>query len=302
MAGISSKAAGKLENRFKYNGIELDTTFGLNEYEAHFRDLDPALGRWWQIDPKIEGQESESPYSSMANNPILKSDPLGDYPDIAIANMNFLKGVWGGIKDGVKSTGSFVKSLGTAEGWQKVGNGIVEAQPITNIIHAIKGEDGMFSSAAKGAVNYVSDLPNKSSEQIGHDVGFGLEKVAEAVALTKGAGAVKGALTTTTLYRAGSAAEVADVAANGVRTQAGGYETGKLFATSAGDASQFGKNNFGLDGIPNTVMKVRVPNSVMKTATKFEADGMKAVSIPATQLPKLSATPLNNSPFQIPRL
>jgi len=91
MAGISSKAAGKLENRYKYNGIELDTTFGLNEYEAHFRDLDPALGRWWQIDPKIEGQESESPYSSMANNPILKSDPLGDEP--ITSNEGDVKGV-----------------------------------------------------------------------------------------------------------------------------------------------------------------------------------------------------------------
>jgi RHS repeat-associated protein len=82
MAGISSKAAGKLENRFKYNGIELDTTFGLNEYEAHFRDLDPAIGRWWQIDPKVDaGYESVSPYASMYNDPIRFSDPLGDEGD-----------------------------------------------------------------------------------------------------------------------------------------------------------------------------------------------------------------------------
>ena len=81
MAGISSKAAGGLENKKKYNGIEFDNDLDLNLYEAFYRDLDPQTGRFLQIDPKIEGQETESPYSSMANNPILKSDPLGDEPD-----------------------------------------------------------------------------------------------------------------------------------------------------------------------------------------------------------------------------
>lgn len=57
MAGISDKAAGGLENKYKYNGIELDTSLGLNEYDAQLRDLDPQTGRWWQIDPETEDQE-----------------------------------------------------------------------------------------------------------------------------------------------------------------------------------------------------------------------------------------------------
>jgi RHS repeat-associated protein len=64
------------ENRYRYNGIEYDTAFGINEFEAHFRDLDPAIGRWTTVDPSPN--ESESPYSSMGNNPISKMDPLGD--------------------------------------------------------------------------------------------------------------------------------------------------------------------------------------------------------------------------------
>ncbi|MCP3869804.1 MAG: hypothetical protein GY703_17265 [Gammaproteobacteria bacterium] len=88
----------------------------------------------------------------------------------------------------------------------------------------------------------------------------------------------------TTLYRAVSKAELDDIAANGLRTTPGGYETGKLFATSLDDAAKFGKNNFKLDGISNHLIKVDVPNSVMKGATNFMADGMKAVSIPANQL------------------
>ncbi|RXK86628.1 NucA/NucB deoxyribonuclease domain-containing protein [Filimonas effusa] len=76
MAGISSRAAGKLQNKRKYNGIEYENSFDVNIGEAFFRTHDPQLGRWWQIDPKPS--HSESPYSAMSNNPILNSDPLGD--------------------------------------------------------------------------------------------------------------------------------------------------------------------------------------------------------------------------------
>lgn len=148
-----------------------------------------------------------------------------------------------------------------------------------------------------------------SKDQIGHDLGFGLEKTAEAVVLSKGTSMVANALKgagSTTLFRAASSAEVSDMAGNGVRNAAGSYETSKLFASSASDAAQFGKNNFALDGVPNTLVKVKVPNSVMKTATTFEADGMKAVSIPANQLPKvrpvglLNYTPKPTNPFGFP--
>lgn len=99
MSGISSKAAGKLENKFKYNGIELNEDLGVEDYDAHFRTLDPQTGRWWQVDPKIEqGQESISPYNSMSDNPILRTDPLGDLDD------DCCKEVWSDIKSAVKET------------------------------------------------------------------------------------------------------------------------------------------------------------------------------------------------------
>lgn len=80
MAGISSKAAGVLENRKKYNGIEFNNQLELNTYEAFYRNLDPQTGRWWQIDPKIESMEMWSPYASMFGNPISNQDFLGDFP------------------------------------------------------------------------------------------------------------------------------------------------------------------------------------------------------------------------------
>jgi RHS repeat-associated protein len=78
MAGISSKAAGKLENKRKFNGIEYENSFDLNIGEAFFRTHDPQIGRWWQIDPKGEKYLNLSPYSAMGNNPISIKDPLGD--------------------------------------------------------------------------------------------------------------------------------------------------------------------------------------------------------------------------------
>jgi hypothetical protein len=92
-------------------------------------------------------------------------------------------------------------------------------------------------------------------------------------------------VSTTPLYRAVSKAEFIDIPSNGLRTIGGNsYETGKLFATTSNDAVQFGLNNYKFDQKPFTVIKVQVSNKVMKTATTFTADGMKAVSIPSNQL------------------
>jgi RHS repeat-associated protein len=78
MAGISSKALnfGSPQNRKKFNGIEETRDLDLNQYDAFYRNADPQIGRWWQIDPKPN--MAESPYSMMGNNPILNTDFLGD--------------------------------------------------------------------------------------------------------------------------------------------------------------------------------------------------------------------------------
>jgi RHS repeat-associated protein len=77
ISGISSRAAGKLENKkSKFNGYEYNTDFDINLYESFYRSHDPQLGRFWQLDPKPN--DMESLYSAMGNNPINSTDILGD--------------------------------------------------------------------------------------------------------------------------------------------------------------------------------------------------------------------------------
>lgn len=83
MAGISSKAAGKLENKYKYNvGTELASKefsdgSGLDWFETTYRSYDPQIGRFHQLDPLADLTNDFSPFAYASNNPILRNDPTG---------------------------------------------------------------------------------------------------------------------------------------------------------------------------------------------------------------------------------
>lgn len=83
MSGISSKAAGSLSNKYKYNGKELQSGefsdgSGLETYDFGHRMQDPQLGKFWQIDRFASKFSYQSPYAYAGNNPIKNIDVNGD--------------------------------------------------------------------------------------------------------------------------------------------------------------------------------------------------------------------------------
>jgi RHS repeat-associated protein len=79
----SYKRENSVKNKYLYNGgAERQDGLDLNVDATKYRMYDPAMGRWWQMDPMADLPEqiAQSPYQYGWNNPIRYNDPNGDCP------------------------------------------------------------------------------------------------------------------------------------------------------------------------------------------------------------------------------
>ncbi len=84
MKALSSKALNKLENKYLFNGKELQreelsTGEGLDWYDYGARMYDPQIGKWHAMDPKTEEYFGYSPYTYAINNPVNRVEIAGKW-------------------------------------------------------------------------------------------------------------------------------------------------------------------------------------------------------------------------------
>lgn len=139
------------ENRFKYNGKELQDDLGLNWYDYGARMYDAAIGRFNTQDAFAEKYLDFSPYQYAANNPIIFIDINGD--SLALT----------GEQDAIQNTLNIVNKASAGFYKATVGeNGLVS--------YTSTGKEGEMTDEQKAFINNFSAVVNSEDGTVNMSV------------------------------------------------------------------------------------------------------------------------------------
>lgn len=119
--GLMANSTNQNQQRYKYNGKELDRMHGLDWYDYGARWMDATLGRWHGMDPLCEKYYEVSPYVYCKNNPIGNIDPDG--------RSVWTKGIKIALKIGVRVS---------RNGWKELGKAANYADAVSDITDNVK--------------------------------------------------------------------------------------------------------------------------------------------------------------------
>lgn len=188
-----------MENRKKYNGIEFENDLDLNIYDAQFRELDPQIGSWWEIDPKVDEMYQWSAYASNFDNPIRYEDHLGDTP-----NGNCCKWLSGAV-DALVDKAKAIASI----------PGQVINHPINTLVAISDALDPVKSTYNFGKNLITKTSENVKKEGVGYAITYGITSAVVDVAAAKGVAKIAGA--------AKAATKIAGAAEGVVNSKGVGY-------------------------------------------------------------------------------